>query len=156
VVASHILESAGFTCDIVGDGKKAVEAVFTGQYDLVLLDCQMPVMDGIEAARAIRWREEVAAQRGEGHRHVPLIALTANALKGDRERCLKAGMDGYCPKPVRAEKLLEAIESLLGRPDTGERENAEKGSPEAQDPERDNASAAFDLETIAERCSADW
>jgi CheY-like chemotaxis protein len=109
IVAGEILAKAGFTYDLVDDGQKAVEAVRGGGYDVVILDCQMPVLDGFEAAQAIR-ADELA---GAGGRRVPIVALTANAIKGDRERCMAAGMDAYCSKPVDARRLVETIESLL-------------------------------------------
>jgi CheY-like chemotaxis protein len=109
IVAGEILAKAGFTYDLVDDGQKAVEAVRRGGYDVVILDCQMPVLDGFEAAQAIR-ADELA---GAGGRRVPIVALTANAIKGDRERCMAAGMDAYCSKPVDARRLVETIESLL-------------------------------------------
>jgi CheY-like chemotaxis protein/HPt (histidine-containing phosphotransfer) domain-containing protein len=111
MVADEILTTTGYRCRIVPDGKQALEAATsdTDGCDLVLMDCQMPEMDGFEASRQIRLRE---AQRGAA-RHVPIIALTANALKGDRERCLEAGMDDYISKPLDPAKLVAAIERHL-------------------------------------------
>lgn len=109
IVASETLTKAGYWCDVVGDGRAALAAVQAESYDVVLMDCQMPEMDGFEAAQAIRAWE---AQRPAGRR-VHIIALTANAMKGDRERCLAAGMDGYCSKPIDHTRLIETIQSLL-------------------------------------------
>ncbi len=106
-LAVRLLAKAGYQCDIVDNGQKAVEAVSSGAYDLVLMDCQMPVMDGFEATRMIRRREE---QQGG---HIPIVAMTANAMKGDRERCLEAGMDDYVSKPIRVELLYAALEKYL-------------------------------------------
>ncbi|HET8731072.1 MAG TPA: ATP-binding protein [Moraxellaceae bacterium] len=106
MVAAEILKRLGCRVDIVGNGKEAVEAVKRLPYDLVILDCHMPVMDGFEACRLIRARE--AADR-----HVPIVAMTASALRGDRERCLEAGMDDYLPKPVRVNDLRATVQRWI-------------------------------------------
>jgi len=113
VVVSEILKDAGFTLDMVNCGTAAVEAVFVKRYELVLMDCQMPGMDGFAATREIRRREAIATQETGSPRHVPIIALTANAIKGDRELCLEAGMDDYVTKPVDAKGLVISIERWL-------------------------------------------
>jgi CheY-like chemotaxis protein len=109
IVVREILEQAGYGCELVSDGQAAAKAALSGQFDVVLMDCQMPVMDGFEAARLIRGCEGESTAR----RRVPIIALTANAVKGDRERCLEAGMDGYLSKPVDGPALIGAIEALM-------------------------------------------
>jgi Amt family ammonium transporter len=111
MVASEILKRGGFTFDVVGDGKAALDAAFAKHYDLILMDCQMPDMDGFESTRAIREREKTDS--AGGNRHIPIIALTANAIKGDREVCLAAGMDDHVPKPINPEKLLQTIANHL-------------------------------------------
>jgi len=112
-VASHTLTRAGYHCQCVADGEEAVQAVLTGDYDLVLMDCQMPLVDGFEATAAIR-QHEASCEGGSGRpTHIPIVALTANALKGDRERCLAAGMDDYLSKPIQPRHLLAAIEKWL-------------------------------------------
>lgn len=106
LVAAEILKRLGCRVDIVGNGKEAVDAVKRLPYDLIILDCHMPEMDGFDACRYIRAHE---AQ----DRHVPIIAMTASALKGDRERCLEAGMDDYLPKPVRVNDLRAMVQRWM-------------------------------------------
>jgi signal transduction histidine kinase/ActR/RegA family two-component response regulator len=102
-VVSRILERAGHTVAIAGNGQEAVEIYGSGGFDLILMDVHMPVLDGFEATARIR---EMDLRRGV---HTPVIALTASAMSGDRERCLRAGMDGYISKPVTRDALLDAI-----------------------------------------------
>lgn len=104
-----MIEKLGYRTDVAEDGIEAIRRIETFPYDLVLMDCQMPRMDGYEATAEIR--------RREGHaRHVPIIAVTAHALDGDRETCLRAGMDDYLPKPVRKEAVVEMIEKWSPNP----------------------------------------
>ncbi len=98
------LKKMGFAAHAVFNGKEALEAVSHLPYALILMDCQMPVMDGFEATHAIRKLDRASS------RHIPIIAMTANAMKGDRERCLRAGMDDYLSKPVAPETLKEKLE----------------------------------------------
>jgi signal transduction histidine kinase/DNA-binding response OmpR family regulator/HPt (histidine-containing phosphotransfer) domain-containing protein len=109
-VALEVLAYAGYECDTVNDGRQAVEALKATRYDLVLMDCQMPEMDGFEATRLIRDRERIMVQDASP---VPIIALTANAFKGEQERCLAAGMTDYLSKPFDPIKLVRTIESYL-------------------------------------------
>jgi PAS domain S-box-containing protein len=113
MVAAAILAKAGFTCDVVDNGVRAVDAALTGRYDVVLMDCQMPEMDGFEAAREIRKREKEKGVAQDAS--LPIVALTANAIKGDREACLRAGMDDYVSKPIDHFKLCAAIRSAMAR-----------------------------------------
>ena len=105
-VAVRILESAGHRVSIAGNGHEAIEQMERGNFDLILMDVQMPVLDGIEATRTIRHREAASGNA------IPIVAMTANAMTGDRERCLAAGMDDYISKPIRAADLLALIAAL--------------------------------------------
>jgi two-component system sensor histidine kinase/response regulator len=109
-LAIRLLERRGYLVAVAGDGREALAALEKGNFDLVLMDIQMPEMDGFEATAAIREKEKFSGQ------HLPIIAMTANALKGDKERCLEAGLDGYIAKPIRSKELFAAIEAILGRP----------------------------------------
>jgi CheY-like chemotaxis protein len=109
-LAARMLEKRGHRVSMTANGVEAVEALANGNFDIVLMDIQMPEMDGLEATAEIRRREE----RGGGT-HIPIIALTANAMKGDRERCLAAGMDGYLSKPIVPRELDELLEAYLKR-----------------------------------------
>jgi CheY-like chemotaxis protein len=106
-LAVGLLQKFGHRVDVVGDGRAALAAVESNQYDLVLMDVQMPELDGLEATRAIRARER---HRGG---HTPVVAMTAHAMKGDRERCLDSGMDDYVAKPIRAQELWDAMARVL-------------------------------------------
>lgn len=105
-VAIKMLEQLGCSVDVAANGLQAVEALATTRYDLVLMDCEMPELDGFQATVAIRAAEGSRAR-------TPIVAMTANAMAGDRERCLAAGMDGYLAKPVRPDDLAAAISQWL-------------------------------------------
>ena len=104
-LAQAVLEAWGHTAVLAASGQEALAALEGGAFDIVLMDAQMPDMDGFQATAAIRARE-----RSTGA-HVPIIAMTAHAQPGDRERCLAAGMDGYIAKPIRPVELIELVES---------------------------------------------
>ncbi|MCE9604258.1 MAG: ammonium transporter [Planctomycetia bacterium] len=112
MVTEEILRSGGYECDIVASGLAALEALKRGGYALVLMDCQMPEMDGFTAVGEIR-RRETSGVRYLAEGSIPVIALTANAVRGDRELCLAAGMTDYVSKPIDREILLSTIERLL-------------------------------------------
>jgi CheY-like chemotaxis protein len=109
IVIGEILKEFGFAYEIVADGKAAVEAFEKKPYSLILMDCQMPEMDGFEAARKIRELESGGAKG----RRTPIIALTANATTHDQKKCLEAGMDAYCSKPINIEQLLVSVNKWL-------------------------------------------
>jgi CheY-like chemotaxis protein len=114
-VVGALLERAGIDVRLANDGRQALELESQGTFDLILMDCQMPILDGYEATRSIRQRA-----RQLGRPAVPILALTAHALEGELERCLEAGMDGYLTKPIRSAALYAALlEQLSGRPPHG-------------------------------------
>ncbi len=121
-LATRLLEKRGYAVSVVGNGREAAEAFEREHFDAVLMDIQMPEMDGFEATAAIRAREKSTGG------HIPIIALTANALKGDQERCLSAGMDGYVSKPIRTSELFETIEKLTENRN-GQEASQPSGSP---------------------------
>jgi signal transduction histidine kinase/CheY-like chemotaxis protein/tetratricopeptide (TPR) repeat protein len=106
-VARGLLESRGHVVKVVSNGREAVDALARETFDLVLMDVQMPELDGYEATKAIREREK------RTHTHTPIVAMTAHALKGDRERCLQAGMDHYLTKPIQSNVLFHLVEELV-------------------------------------------
>ena len=106
-LATRLLEKRGHSVTVVKNGREALEAIRNAEYDLVLMDVQMPEMDGIAATTALRAMEK------ETGRHLPVIAMTALVMKGDRERCLGAGMDGYLPKPIRSQELDEVLDKYV-------------------------------------------
>jgi two-component system, sensor histidine kinase and response regulator len=119
-VAVKMIEKLGYRVDVAGNGREAVEANGRIRYDLVFMDCHMPEMDGFEATRGIRAREH-------GVRHTPIVAMTANAMKEDRQRCLEAGMDDYLSKPVASNSLAVVLERWL--PQETDSAAAELGVP---------------------------
>jgi signal transduction histidine kinase/CheY-like chemotaxis protein/ligand-binding sensor domain-containing protein len=108
-VAVRMLEKQGHYVDVVGDGVQAVKACAGSTYDLVFMDCQMPELDGYEATRAIR-----RAESEQGRPRLPIVALTAHALEGEREKCLAAGMDEHLPKPVRPADFARVLDHYCG------------------------------------------
>jgi len=119
-LAQHVLEKEGYTVVAADNGAAALKTLERKRFDLVLMDVQMPRMDGIETTTAIRNREKITGG------YTPIVALTAHAMVGDRERCLKAGMDGYLIKPIQPATLLEAIERLHLAGGRSKRAQAEK------------------------------
>jgi CheY-like chemotaxis protein len=108
-LAIGLLQKHGHEVVVAGNGKEAIAKLREQSFDVVLMDVEMPEMDGLEATAVIRTQERQAGG------HIPIIAMTAHAMKGDRERCLEAGMDGYVSKPIRARQLLETMAAVLNR-----------------------------------------
>jgi signal transduction histidine kinase/CheY-like chemotaxis protein len=105
IVIQNVLLKAGLVCEIVSNGHEALQATMTRPFDIILMDCQMPEMDGYEATALIcKWERE------QNRPHIPIIALTANAVLGDEKKCLDAGMDAYCHKPVNPDLVIQTIE----------------------------------------------
>ena len=143
MLAVRILERRGHHVTVVGDGEAAVMANFEHRYDAILMDVQMPKMNGFEATAAIRQQEERTGW------HIPIIAMTAHAMKGDRKACLEAGMDHYVAKPIQASELLGLLDTIAGErvlagPPTEARAAADAGH-----------AAVFDLPSALERCGDD-
>jgi PAS domain S-box-containing protein len=136
-LAAAMLAKGGHRVDFATNGREAVEATARERYDAVLMDIQMPEMDGVEATEAIRRREE------ETKAHVPIVAMTAKAMGGDRERCLEAGMDGYLTKPIRASELASELARFSG------------GSASAPEPPRPAPRADVPAVLAAEEASKD-
>ena len=109
-LAIRLLEKRGFSVSVASDGRAALSAFENERFDLILMDVQMPEMDGFQVTAAIRERERLNGG------HIPIIAMTAHAMKGDQQRCLSVGMDGYVTKPIRTNELISTIERLGGSP----------------------------------------
>ena len=138
-VARDLLELLGLEVRVACDGVEAVEAAGRAAYDLILMDCQMPRLDGYDATRALR-----RAEQDEGRPHTPVIAMTAHALQGDREACLAAGMDDYLPKPFKVQQLQEILDRWMppvrGSPAAGSAPPSR--APEDEPPGRPEISGA--------------
>jgi len=123
LVARRVLERLGHRVTVVNNGREALSAVQTGKFDLIAMDVQMPEMDGLDATMAIRaWESATGA-------HIPIIAMTAHAMRGDRERCLAAGMDAYTSKPIRVRELEQAIGLLITPQNSTRMSASEAGQP---------------------------
>jgi two-component system sensor histidine kinase/response regulator len=141
LVAVRLLEKHGHAVTVAENGRKALETFDKEPYDLILMDVQMPEMDGWEATQAIRMKEKATGG------HIPIIAMTAHAMKGDEERCIAAGMDDYLTKPIRTAALLEALDKIARRqPETADTAHAAPSQP---------ANDAIDLAVALERLDGD-
>lgn len=142
-LAVGLLERHGHRVTIANNGQQALEMAGRDHFDVILMDVQMPELDGLEATRLIREHE------GQTGRHVPIIAMTAHALKGDRERCLAVGMDEYVAKPVRERQLLAALRAVLGD---------EVAPPPVEQPERfpETDGHLIDWESALKICGGDY
>ena len=146
LVALRILNSLGYHADTVGNGHEAITATQGTDYDLILMDCQMPDMDGYTATEEIR-KNEAATDT-----HVPILAMTANALKGDREKCIDAGMDDYLTKPIDIKSLSDLLEKWLPtatddkQKENNEKEAAMKDKEEVAPPVEEKGESALDGE----------
>jgi len=156
MVATEILTQAGYRCDITNNGKEALEATTQKAYDLVLMDCQMPEMDGYDATRAIRQAEQENRVPGRNGKPLPIIALTANALRGDYERCLAAGMDDYLSKPIDPGRLILTIQKFMAKSKIQDKPPAVQTVPEADSSEtpvqRDQDNLPFNVDDVLNRC----
>ena len=117
-LAAKILEKRGHSVAVAGNGKEALANFASETFDLILMDVQMPALDGFEAAAAIRECEKST------NSHIPIVAMTAHAMKGDRERCLEAGMDDYVSKPIQTQEFLDVIENLALAPTSGAKDGS--------------------------------
>ena len=146
LVASEMLQAAGYRFTEASDGREALETIRREAFDAVLMDCEMPEMDGLQATRLLRRREAAGELQHLAARPLPVIALTAQAIEGDRERCLEAGMSDYVTKPVNRVELLEKLDHWIARPsgrvicvDTAD---PSEDRPPAKDPLGDRTAAA--------------
>ncbi len=134
-VLLSLLGRMGYTADVANNGLEAVEALENHSYDLVFMDVQMPKLDGLEATRRIRLREQQSASASPDHHPCVIIALTARVMVGDREKCLAAGMDDFLSKPVRADALLKVIEQW-GPATPSQKSQSRPAAPAAPPPAR--------------------
>ena len=146
-VVLKILEKLGYNADTVSNGTEALDALKRRLYDLVLMDIQMPGMDGFKATRAIR-----NSSLSIFNPDVPIIAMTAHAMKGDKEKCLQAGMDDYLSKPIRPEELAAVIERWIAGND-GDTTQGRRKPPAPEPP--DEYWAAFDRAAVLDRLDGD-
>ena len=126
-LATALLEKWGHRVTVAGNGREAVDLFSSGGFDVILMDVQMPEMDGLQATETIREHEREASAR------IPIIAMTAHAMKGDEERCLAAGMDAYISKPIRAPLLFQKLAELCEANESGDSDNADEQSTAAPD-----------------------
>ncbi len=148
-LVAETLRIAGFQCEIVPDGDLAVHAALQRPYDLILMDCHMPEMDGFEATRRIRQQEKAGRLPGRRYGPLPIIALTANAMTGDREACLAAGMTDYLSKPFAPDQMIRTINAHLTSAANDDRPVAAESPAHTATAE---PACPFDNEALLERC----
>jgi len=139
-LALHLLERRGHSVILAEDGRQAIAAVERHKFDVVLMDVQMPEMGGLEATQAIREKEK------SGGTHVPIIAMTAHAMQGDRQRCLDAGMDGYLSKPLDPKTFLRTVEGIVAAPGSSE-------PAKEMDPDSNSSAPELDAKALLTRFS---
>lgn len=147
IYATELIKQLGHTYDVANNGHEVIKLIRHNQYDLVLMDCQMPELDGFEATKCIRKLESKGLLKG----HIPIIALTANAIKGDREQCLDAGMDFYLSKPVQKIQIANVLKQFLGN----KQAKSSKNSPVETKGKGDShitVPAPIDADSLLERC----
>lgn len=155
----RMLEKLGYQSDVVENGHEVLSALERGSYVVILMDCQMPVVDGFEATRLIRQREstaqEAAAPGSALERHIPIVALTANAMHGDRERCLAAGMDDYLTKPVRKEDLKGVLDRWIPISTQPQVTNTGGTDPRSEGTDTEALTMIFDVATMLRNIGGD-
>lgn len=149
MVAVRILDKLGYRTDVAANGLEAVDAHASRTFDAILMDCQMPEMDGYEATGAIRRAEAVTGK------HTPIIAMTANAMQGDREKCLAAGMDDYISKPIRREDLVATLRRFISVPTSSGADLGRSNQAEAHEEPVDHA-VIQELRGVAHRDQGDF
>jgi CheY-like chemotaxis protein len=155
LVAKEFLRRFGLDCEVVGDGQAALQKMLTGEFDLVLLDCQMPLMDGLQVARQVRIVESTESGLGKNGKRIPLIALTANAIAGDREECLESGMDDYLTKPITCQTLTNMLLRWLPIPQLRTLPVEISERPHRRIVESATLQSVFDQEQLLSQCFGD-
>ncbi len=155
LVVKEFLRRFGLECDVVGDGQAALQKVLTGEFDLVLLDCQMPLMDGLQVARQVRIIEGSESGLAKNGKRIPLIALTANAIAGDREECLESGMDDYLTKPITCQTLTSMLLRWLPIPQLRTMPPEIDERPHRRIVESATICSVFDEEQLLSQCFGD-
>ncbi len=156
LVTSEILDQAGYLFDIAENGMEAIAAIAKQPYSLVLMDCQMPVMDGLEATKKIREMEAVGQLSLRNGKALPIVALTANAMKGDREVCSSVGMDGYVTKPIDRKELLDVVKKYLNPLSTGIGKSNECAPQiDVSKPDSSSTPRSFEMDELLARCGGD-
>jgi len=145
-VAMAMLKHFGYSADVANNGKEALAALEAKDYDLVLMDCQMPELDGYEATRLIR-----DPHTRVRNRKIPVIAMTAHAMRGDREKCLSAGMDDFVPKPIQTAALEEILDRWTAKRPIPKQESRPAHRPVEESKEAISSSSAFDYDGLLER-----